>query len=440
MKSIIKVVFAALCIGLMLTACGEEEKVAVSNIIVADAKLTEEGQTLNPNDLVHVTGTGFQEGDYIVLSVTWDTGDEKLPEGKIVSYVNTYESKTSGGISFRVPYRYPAGKMEVILHRDGNNQSIGSANLTNGVPPTDYRLYALDEDGKTISRLKYSDTLSYQYAAWAADGYTDIRSIASYPSTYTLCAIAKKGDTQTLAYMDFCMDVWSDMQVGTPLAFITNPDALFCLTTDNGTGYLLKDLTAYLPHSYSYTVATKAAKALATRTSVVVPPKTYPLPDGLTASMFGDYPGVQTQSAFLLSANKGNGKWVPVFFVPTTDGGFAAGDEIEAERLIPFCFFRKGNDGNYVRRCGLATSYASGGSELLLLDESATPVKFKSIAQFDMPLLSVAYHREREDYLSILFQDDATGKTCSLLEYSEGSTDNYILRSQPMCKQVVWGN
>lgn len=428
MKSTVKLLLAMFCFALLLVACAKDDAEVTESVIVAYARLTEEGLTLNPNDLVHVTGTGFEESDRLLLSVTWKTGEEKMPEGLSQSYLYTYESKSSDGISFRVPYRYPAGKMDVILWRKGNNQKIGSVNITDGVPPTDYRLYSLD--GTTISRPAYSECLSYPHAAWKADGYTDILCIASYPRTYTLCAIAKKGDVQTLAYIDFCTDEWHDIQLGTPLALITTPDALYGVMSADGTGYLLQDLATCLPQSYSYTV---------TRTSQVLPRKPYTLPDGLTASMFGDYPGVATQSAFLLSANKGDGKWVPVFLFPSTDGGFVVGSEIEAERLIPFCFFKKGDDGKYLRRCGLAASYASGKSELLLLDESATPVTFKSIAQFDASLLCVTYNPEREGCLSILFQDDAEGKTCSLMEYKD-EPGEYIFRSQPVCQQVVWAN
>ncbi len=58
----------------------------------------------------------------------------------------------------------------------------------------------------------------------------------------------------------------------------------------------------------------------------------------LLPEQFGDYPGVfmQGNEIILLSARKGNGKWVPMLY--NYRNGFYVLEGIEADAIIPFYF------------------------------------------------------------------------------------------------------
>lgn len=82
------VLFALSC----FTACSDESENNNGNL-VQGVEIKEIGQTLNPDDLVRITGSGFELSDEILLNFYWETGDKLMPEGSLVG--NYYSEITA---------------------------------------------------------------------------------------------------------------------------------------------------------------------------------------------------------------------------------------------------------------------------------------------------------------------------------------------------------
>ena len=123
----------------------------------------------------------------------------------------------------------------------------------------------------------------------------------------------------------------------------------------------------------------------------------YPLPEGLEAEMFGDYPGAYTGTESLLfSANNGNGKWTPVVY--GIYSGFHALGDVEAEGLIPFSFMDKDNEW----QCGYIVVRA-GVSGMYLLEENGEPAFDEPCSTFAGRALSVSANYDRPNLDRFLF-------------------------------------
>ena len=107
-----------------------------------------------------------------------------------------------------------------------------------------------------------------------------------------------------------------------------------------------------------------------------MPEPQFELPEGFTPEQFGDYPGVfmQGNEIILLSARKGNGKWVLMLY--NYRNGFFVLEGIEADNIFPFYFGMALPDSGspsllYQKKVGYMIYYSSGdnrGSSFRLLE------------------------------------------------------------------------
>ena len=159
----------------------------------------------------------------------------------------------------------------------------------------------------------------------------DIEDASGFHSTigvnraYGICGLAKENNNQYPFFFDLCTQEWSKLSDSNTIALFGNGSVIGAIQSDDGKLYGAKTISDNLERSENY---------LSSRASSPQPTLRFTLPNGINAEQFGEYPGAFTPQYVLLSANKGNGKWIPILFHPS--GGFATLDEIDADRLIPF--------------------------------------------------------------------------------------------------------
>ena len=126
---------------------------------------------------------------------------------------------------------------------------------------------------------------------------------------------AKENGVQQPFFLDFCTGEWKALSFYdyNTLALVIGSGNDIAAIQQRGKGYSLYNVSAGLEQS---NYATK------TRSNFPMPEPQFELPEGYTPEQFGDYPGVfmQGNEIILLSARKGNGKWVPIDKVGSRKG------------------------------------------------------------------------------------------------------------------------
>ena len=164
-------------------------------------------------------------------------------------------------------------------------------------------------------------------------------------------------------------------------------------------------------------------------------------PDGVEAGQFGEFPGAYTSRGVLLSANKGNGKWVPVFF--SFNQGFKALDEMDAEWLIPFSVrsVAKDESGNtrWISGFIVVRDKSENGCRSLFytVDENGSLAK-EPIAQYANKALSAAANPDRPGTLTVHFEAYRAGNVTE--EYSFEKQEWTSVNVFGTFDEIVWIN
>ena len=210
-----------------------------------------------------------------------------------------------------------------------------------------------------------------------------------------------------------------------------------------GKGYSLYNVSAGLEQS---NYATK------TRSNFPMPEPQFELPEGFTPEQFGDYPGVfmQGNEIILLSARKGNGKWVPMLY--NYRNGFYVLEGIEADAIIPFYFGMALPDSGspsllYQKKVGYMIYYSSGdnrGSSFRLLEPDKESSKLQLQEPFaqlsDKKVVSITNRLDRIGTITVLFSDKEKGRTTSDFDWNSKEWTDYTDLSDMPYNSVVWAN
>lgn len=425
-----------------LMACSDDNNTSKSQF-VENAKIQEEGQTLSPGQIVHLEGDGYLDSDNVILNFYWELNEPNFPEGYIEGYYAKILTCTSDGIAIQMPYRKPESRVEVILMRGGEMMPIGEVCLKDGTTPKDFRLYGINNnlhnkgiwiDAIQIMRCVYDENAEYKEISWPMDEHPDFHSAVGLHRGYGLCGLAATEGVQYPFFFDFCTLQWKKLSNFKTIALFSTPSMVGALQAMDGEKYSINVISSDL-ETWDYATAK-------TKSSFEKPQPAYPLPDGLKAEQFGEYPGAYyNQSYILFSANKGNGKWTPVIFAP--DKGFYVLDDINADGLIPFSFFVKaeGEKDNQKLISGYLVALESkqNGSEFYLLDDNMK-LRKEPFATFANRAVSVSASHEKQGILTVHFEGHRAGNVT--YEYSWGTKEwkPVSLMGGHVHDEIVWTN
>lgn len=328
----------------LFASCSNNEETDSGTLFVNDARVVEEGKTLSPGDIVHLEGEGYLSSDEVTLDFFWETGEELIPEGYIKVFRAKVISQSPNGMTVEMPYRKPASRVDIHLQRGSERMKIGTVNLTDGTTPRELYLYGINNASgfassqeHAITRWLDNDCKATEMRSWTLNVHPDFHSAVGMYRAFGICGLAKENGKQYPFFFDLLTLQWKKLSDKPAIALVRSPSYIEALQSDDGKNYRLRKISSDLETSYDV----KTVKARSTP-----PPPNVPLPNGLEAEHFGEYPGANSSRYMLLSANKGNGRWTPVIFDIST--GFHVIEDIEAEALIPFSFYKK-----KIRQCQL---------------------------------------------------------------------------------------
>lgn len=433
-------IFAVAFLCLSLNSCSDEKDGPSEKQLVTNAGVMEDNQTVKPGDIVHIYGDGFQEGDEVDLDVRWDTGELLIPEG-FISFVSAeIVERNSNGISIRMPYRKPESRVKILLSRASDRMTLGKVLLKDGQTPKDFRLYGINNDPNTV-QVAWADSKENVTGSkpWDMSAYPDFHSVVNLEKTYGLCGLAKENGVTQPFFFDFCTGEWKKLgyySYGT-LAL-----------TDNGLALQLRNKGRY---SLQYVTSDLERCNYATKTRMNIPIEQFgfELPGEFTPEQFGDYPGVSIQGKklFLLSANKGEGKWTLVLY-DAKQGFFPLEEEIEADALIPF-YFGVDNpvDGSssqhkmvgYV----ISSSVDKGGSRFCLFAKDKNSDKLlleEPFATLPNKVISITNRLDRPGTFTVLSADENGKRTISDYDYNTKEWKLYDELSDVPYGSIVWAN
>lgn len=425
---------------LLVTACSENKEPETS-FLVENAGILENGELLSPGAIVHLEGQGYLDSDNVVLNFFWETDDKLIPEGKIMGYRAKIVSKSYDGITVQMPYRKPASRVEANLLRNGEMMYIGSVNLTSGLTPKELNLYGVYNETKIktslekqITRWIDGDYYANDPYSWALDLHPDFHSAVGASRSYGICGLSKENDKQYPFFFDLCSQEWRRLSDINTIALFSDGTAIGAIQSFDGDLYGIKVISEDLDRSEDY---------LTSRSDMPQPaPMKYKLPEALEAAQFGEFPGAYYSGGVLLSANKGNGKWIPVFFRP--DKGFAVLDEIEAKRLIPYAIrsISKTENGNNVKWISgfiaVKEESENGCHSLLYVVDDNLSMSQDPIATFANEALSAAANHDRPGTLTVHFEALCSGNVTS--EYSFDNQEWTPINEFGTFDEIVWIN
>ena len=411
-------IYLLLTICLFLTSCSKNDEPKNSSFI-ANAGVLESGQTLSPGDQAHLEGNGYLETDNVILNFYWETGSTIIPEGYIKGCKAKVVSRSSDGITIQMPYRKPASRVEICVSRGSEYETIGSVYITDGLTPKEFKLYGIYNSSKIktsrekeISRWLDENNNVSDKQSWALDAHPDFHSAVGASRAYGICGLSEENGSQYPFFLDLCTQEWIKLSNLSTLALFSNGTKICAIQSRDGL-YESADISSNLERSNDYLISRSDLPS--------TPPMRFPLPNGLEAGQFGEYPGVFTVKGVLLSANKGNGKWIPVHFSP--ESGFTQSDEIEAERLIPFAvglYNGSDNTGKPQWTAGyiVVKNKSENGvlSEFYEIDADNLSFSQEPIATYPNKALSATTNPDRPGTLTVHFDASRSGNITS--EYS----------------------
>lgn len=422
-------------ISLIMISCSENHEPKNPDFI-QNAGILENGQTVSPGSIVHLEGNGYKESDDVILNFFWETGETIIPEGYIKGYKAKVISKSADGRTIQMPYRKPASRVEINLMRNGDVMTIGNVNITDGLTPSELNLYGI------YNATKIQTSLDKQIIRWVDENYNqgDMKSwsLAEHPDfhsaigayrLYGICGLSKENGNQYPFFFDLCTQQWNKLSDISTIALFGNGSTIGAIQSRDGKMYVATDITINLDRSENYL------------TSRSQPLMSFPLPDGVDADQLSDFPGAYTPDGVLLAANKGNGKWIPVFF--NYHRGFATFDEIEAARIIPFAIrpFDKENQNWTAGYIVVKEEFENGNSSFLYTIGENRSLSQEPIAKFPNKALSATVNYNQPDKLTIHFEshrDEGNGNVT--MEYSFKKQNWTPINAGGSFDEIVWIN
>lgn len=429
--------FVAFLIVAGLTACSDDKDPGIT-AFVEDARIMENGETLSPGTIVHLEGKGYLETDDVTLNFFWETGDKLIPEGSIKGYYAKVISKSSNVITIQMPYRKPASRVEVNLMRDGKIMNIGNVNLTDGLTPRELNLYGVYNATKIetslekqITRWVAEDNDISDLELWTLDMHPDLHSVVGVYRAYGICGLSKENDNQYPFFFDLCTQEWSKLSDISTIALFSNGNEIGAIQSVDGKWYEANAISENLERSENYAIS---------RTSPQ-PTFRFTLPDGINAEQFGEYPGAFTSQYVLLSANKGNGKWIPVLLLPNY--GFATLDEVEADRLIPFSVYTTTKDEKESSQwisgfIVVRGESENGGMSLFYAIDDNLSLEKEPVASYPNKALSATANYDKHGTLTVHFEANQSGNITS--EYSFEKKEWTPINVFGSFDEIVWIN
>ncbi|MDE5872188.1 MAG: DUF4784 domain-containing protein, partial [Muribaculaceae bacterium] len=351
-------------------------------------------------------------------------------------------STSADGMTIQMPYRKPASRVEVNLMRNGSIMYIGNVNLTDGLTPKDFNLYGVYNGTKIktslekqITRWVDKDNNANDLKSWGLDIHPDFHSTVGAYRAYGICGLANENGNQYPYFFDLCTKEWNRLSDLNTIALFSNGSVIGAIQSRDGKLYGANNVSDKLDRSENYLTSRSSSPAMR-----------FQLPDGIEAEQFGEYPGAYTETGVLLSANKGNGKWIPVFFNPSS--GFYLSDEIEAERLIPFAL-RPFTTQSTAKRDSDKPQWISGyiivkeGSEngfksfFFAIDDKLS-LSNEPIAAYPNKALSAAANHDRPGTLTVHFEASRSGNVTS--EYDFNRQEWTPINASGSFDEIVWIN
>lgn len=420
----------ALLITLSLFACSDDDNKTNEKQLVTNAKVLEDGEKVNPGDIIHIVADGFQEGDEIMLDFYWKRDDPTIPEGSLRAYRAEIIERTANSLLIQMPYRKPESRVEILLWRGGNLMKMGEVRLNDGQTPSEYRLYGINNnlhkkvlfrDLTQIESMQLTEETTPSQAKWQIDEHPDFHSTVNASRTYGLCGLAEESGIQKAFFFDFYTSKWKKLANTSTLALAGNGNVVVAIL-GNSNGYSALGITHELD---------KSELSSETRSTKGDISPIFTLPKDLKPEYFGDYPGVFTRSSqqILLSADKGEGVWVPVVFDVTK--GFHELDEVKADALIPFSFFisqgGKGTAATLHRLSGYIITSEKEGSQFCLIDETNMKLQ-EAFTTFPNRVASVTSTPERQGSFTVHF-----------IAYRAGFLTEEFIWDKKEWKSLTWG-
>lgn len=422
-----------------LTACSDDDE-PKTPVFVENARILEEGKTVSPGTTIHLEGNGYLDSDDVILNFFWETGDKLIPEGYIKGVYAKILSQSSNGMTIQMPYRKPASRVEINLRRNGEMMNIGNVNLTDGLTPKELNLYGIynatkieTSQERQITRWLTGDNTTSNLESWALDTHPDFHSAVGVYRAYGICGLAKENDKQYPYFFDLCTQEWNKLSNINTIALFSNGSGIGAIQSGDGKLYGVNVISDNLERSDNYSSST--------RSSLPQSAMRFPLPDGVEAKQFGEYPGAFPSQAVLLSANKGNGKWVPILFRP--NNGFVALDEIEADRLIPFSVRSTTKHGKETAEwlsgfIVVRNESENGCRSLLYTIDDKMKLTKKPISSYPNKALSAAANNDRPGTLTVHFEANRSGNVTS--EYSFEKKEWTPINAFGSFDEIVWIN
>lgn len=338
-----------------------------------------------------------------------------------------------------MPYRKPASRVEVNLMRDGKIMNIGNVNLTNGLTPIGLNLYGVYNATKIetnlekqITRWVAEDNDISDLESWTLDIHPDFHSAVGVYRAYGICGLSKENDNQYPFFFDLCTQEWSKLSDINTIALFSNGSVIGAIQSYDGKLYGANTISDNLERSEYYA---------SSRASSPQPTLRFTLPDRINAEQLGEYPGAFTSQYILLSANKGNGKWIPVLFHPYN--GFATLDEIDADRLIPFSVrtttkYEKENS-QWIYGFIVVRGESENGCMSLFyaIDDNLSLMK-EPITSYPNKTLSATANYDRPGTLTVHFEANRSGNVTS--EYSFEKKEWSPINVFGSFDEIVWIN
>lgn len=433
---------------LIITACSNNNTEPESPSFIKNARILENGETLSPGTIVHLEGNGYRESDDVILNFFWDTGDKLIPEGTIKGYRAKAITISTDGMTIQMPYRKPASRVEVNIMRAGEMMNIGNVILTDGLTPKELNLYGVYNGSKIktslekqITRWIDEDNNASDFESWGLDKHPDFHSAVGAYRAYGICGLSKEDGKQYPYFFDLCTQEWNRLSDLNTIALFSNGSVIGAIQSHDGKLYGANNISDNLERSNDYLTSRSWSPAS--------PAMRFQLPDGIESDQLGEYPGACNEIGVLLSANKGNGKWIPVFFSPSN--GFSISDEIEAKRLIPFAirtFTKQSTTKEDNEKPQWISGYIvvkeeseNGFKSLFYVIDDNKSLSQDPIATFPNSALSVAANHNRPGTLTVHFESGRSdGNGNVTMEYSFDKQEWTPINEFGSFDEIVWIN
>lgn len=394
---------------LLFAACAKDKD--KESILVTDIVMPTQ-TSFNPGEKVTISAQGFQLDDDIMLEIFWPLPDEPALnyQGSARGISPVMIEQTTTSITFLAPGHYPASTTKILLRRSSEIMTLGEIAVTNGEAPKDFQLYGIVNSHSNTSYDNCIEHIDLAHGAPTnivklAEDQKDFSCVINFPESQNLCGIQTKDGVRRVFSYDLSMHYWQDMGLENILTLCNGQSSIIAVRQVASNEVML-----VTTGSWPYTRNTDQTSN-----------RRYKLPENITTEALTHYPGVQSSSQLLLSADNGNNSFTPVVLdLRQSSEKVYVGEPIQATALIPFWTITYGKDTGttkYVRTGGYAVTRTENGQTRtdLCLWNQATMSLEEPFATFPNPARSVTmFAKDTETMkLYVLFDTRRGGRLIS---------------------------